>query len=213
MYVLVLIALCGVPAFGCYSGLTIIPTADIIGENQYSLDYQIDGEFPVRDEDTRILNTEIGVGQNAEIGLDFDLSHDAETSVLANIKYLITAGNEQRPALAVGVCNLGRNLRSSQYLVATQDFKLLRGHLGAIRVDGDNHWFLGVDRSVTERLILMADYTCCGENFSSVGAGYQFNHHFGIMIGAQFPNNDDDEVRFTLHMILNGFYNDLEKGK
>lgn len=191
-------------AFACYTGLTIIPTAEVLDRGEYGIEQQFDGVFPVTGADTTILNTEFGILPRFEAGVDFDLSEGAECNVLLNAKYLICESGKHRPALAVGICNAGHNVRSSPYLVTTADFTGLRGHLGIVRIERCNCWFIGSDRAVNDRLTIMADYVSGSENSSSAGFSYQFNDRFGVLVGAMFPNARGQRTGFTLHLVLNG---------
>ncbi len=160
-----------------------------------------------------MLNTQFGIAPGLDAGLDFDLSDDAATTFLGNVKYLAVPGSERSPAVALGVCNMGGSLRSSPYVVATHDFEALRGHFGLLRIEGEDRWFIGADRAVTDRLTLMADYTNGGENFASVGIECQFDDNFGILGGVLFPNARGEGTGFTLPLVFTGSYTDFEKGE
>jgi len=204
--VAVLLLATGIPCVACYSGLAVIPTADMVPAGEYGLEPQFDGSCEGGSVGTRILNTQFGITPRLDAGVDFDLSDDADPRVLGNFKYLAVNGGTRSPAVALGVCNLGSNIRSSPYVAATHGFGALRGHAGLMRIEGNNRWFIGADRNVTERLMLMADYVSGDENSSSVGFNYQFNDGFGILGGVLFPNADGEETGFTLHFVFTGSY-------
>ncbi|MHB0912926.1 MAG: hypothetical protein ACYC2Y_05720 [Armatimonadota bacterium] len=198
-----LLGLSAVPACACPSGLAVIPTAEVVDIGSYSLESQFDGTFARGNEETRILNTEFGLSARFEAGVDYDLSEGAETRTLLNAKYILL--NKEKSALAVGVCGIGEGVKCATYAVATQDFGGVRGHLGAIRIEGENRWFAGADKVVSERLTLMADYTDGDENASSVGFNYQISESRSIALGAIFPNEGGD-AEFTAHFVLGGSY-------
>jgi hypothetical protein len=206
-----LLVLAAPPAQACYSGLVNIPTADLVEPGQYGLELQLDGALRGGGADTRILNTELGLGPRCEAGLDFDLSEEADTWALLNAKYLLAAGGPKRPAVALGVCGVGRSVTNMPYLVATQEFPDVRGHLGWARIDDQNRWFVGVDRALNDKLTLMADYTSGSDNVATVGAGYQFTDTFGVMAGVVFPNASEEDTGFTIHFVLNGPYRHAAK--
>lgn len=168
------------PCPACYSGLIIIPTADMVEPGKYAIEPQLDGSLAESSIDTRILNSQFGLSPRLEAGVDFDLSDDADPRVLGNLKYLAAPGSKRAAAIALGVCNMGSHIRSNPYVVATHELGSLRGHFGVMRIEGNNRWFAGMDRAVTDRLTLMADYTSGDENFSSVGFDYQFKDEFGV---------------------------------
>jgi hypothetical protein len=201
------------PAHPCYTGLVDIPTAEVIESGQCGLELQFDGAFARRRADTRIFNTEFGLNQRLEAGVDFDLSHDVQARTLLNAKYMLSTRGNHSPALAVGICNVGRNVKSTPYVVATQQFKVLRSHLGGVRIEGNHRWFIGADRAITDRLTLIADCTSGSENSSTAGASYQFNDRFGILAGVTFPNARDEDARFTVHFVFSGPYRRAEKGR
>jgi len=194
------------PASACYTGLTIIPTAETVGAGQYAIEPQLDGGFPARGADTRIINTQFGFGERVEAGVDYDLSEEAPTRVLLNAKYLLAPDTERAPGLAVGICNIGRDVKSAPYAVATHGMTVVRGHLGVSRIEGANCWFVGMDRALTDRVVVMADYLSGAENFSAVGASYQFSERFGVLAGALFPNTRGEETRFTVHLVFTAPY-------
>jgi hypothetical protein len=199
------------PAQACYTGLVNIPTAEVIEAGQYGVEMQFDGSFASTAADARILNTEFGLGPGFEAGLDFDLSHWAATTTLMNAKYLLCMGGGKRPAVAAGVCNVGRHVSPTPYLVASRDLGWARGHLGAARIDDRDRWFIGVERPVNDKVTLMADYTSGSDNFATVGASQQFTDRFGVMAGVILPNRHDQCTGFTVHLVLEGPYRRAQK--
>ena len=199
------------PCLACYSGLVVIPTADMVEPGKYAIEPQLDGSLAGPSVDTRILNSQFGLSPCLEAGVDFDLSDDADPRILGNFKYLAAPGSKRAPAIALGVCNMGSHIRNNPYVVATHELGSLRGHLGVMRIGGDNRWFAGAERALSDRLTLMADYTSGEENFSSVGFNYQFKDEFGVMAGALFPNSGDEDTGFSLHLVFTGSW--LSPGK
>lgn len=199
------------PAFGCYSGLAIIPTAETVGAGQYGLELQMDGTNPGSDETVRILNTQVGIGERWEAGVDFDLSQEADSRALLNAKYIFAQDGRRGNSFAVGTYNVANRFKHSPYIVATHDHSSFRLHLGAMRIEGNNRWFTGVDFGMGERWTLMADYTSGDENYSSLGFNYQFNPGLGIMGGAMLPNGDGNTL-FTIHFCFGGSYRGIMGG-
>lgn len=199
----VLVGLMSVSAQACYTGLALIPTADVAQPGEYSIELQFDGTFARGNEETRILNTEFGLTPRLEAGIDYDFSRDAENRTLLNAKYVVLTPGEHRPALAVGICNMGQNLKSSPYAVGTRACGSARGHLGVVSIDGSGRWFAGVDKAVNMKLTLTADYTSGNENNSSIGLSYQFNDRSGITSGVVFPNECGD-TQLTIHLVCSG---------
>jgi hypothetical protein len=193
----------GMPAGACYSGLVLIPTADVVESGNFSLEAQFDGAFAHGHGDARILNTELGLTPRFEAGVDRDFTKDADTREFLNAKYVSLAPGKRHPAVAVGICNVGHNMKSNPYAVATTDFHAARGHFGVVSTDGNGRWFVGADSPVNKKLTLMADYTSGDENSSSIGFSYQISDRFGITSGVVFPNAGGD-TEFTVHFVFCG---------
>lgn len=198
-----LAVLATLPVRACYSGLVIIPTTDTVGAGQYGVEFQTDGDFPTPEPDTYILNTQFGVTDRFEAGVDFDFSDGGNPELLFNAKYVFL--KSKNVSAAVGVCNAGEHSSANPYAVLTRDYGFGRLHAGALRSDDKTFWFAGADTPITDKLTLMADYTSGDENYSSAGLGYQFNDHCGLLAGAQFPNAGGDTL-YTVHLCFTGAF-------
>jgi len=210
----ILFALYALPAHACYSGLTIIPTAETLGEGYYGIEPELDGRLGSRTVETRLLNTEIGIGRRFEAGVDFDLSKDAPTGLLLNAKWLVAEGGERKPAVALGICNVGRHVVSSPYVVGTQQLGArLRGHAGVIGVEGDSHPFVGLDSEIAPGVVAMADYTEGSDSFSSLGVGWEMGGPWSAMAALQLPNTRGEETLFTVHLVFTAPYRAVAEGK
>lgn len=199
-----LAALFGASALACYSGLVVIPTADVVGGGECCMELQYDGVLAPNSADTRVLNMQFGVAPRLEAGFDLDLCEDPDARVLGNAKYLLLPADGRKHAIAVGICNVSTGMRSNPYGLITHHSQPLRGHLGIMRIDGDNCWFVGADHAMNDRLTLMADYTSGDDNCPSVGLSYQKTDRFGIMAGVLFPNNSKEDTGFSVHFVLSG---------
>jgi hypothetical protein len=202
----------GTPALACYSGLTIIPTADVMGSGQYSMELQLDGTVSGPSSETRVINTQFGLSDRLEAGLDFDVSDDTDTQALVNTKYLLGASADKGLSFAGGVFSMEPSVKSSPYLVASKELGFLRLHLGGLRSESSNYWFTGVDHAIGNRMVLMADYTSGNANYSSLGFNYQLDESLGLMLGAQFPNSPGDTI-YTMHFVLCGSAHSLVRGE
>ena len=197
----------------CYTGLTVIPTAEVLDHGEYGLEQQFDGAFAAPEESGQVFDMEFGLLPRLEAGVDFDLAEDSDTRVVLNAKYLVCAEQSRTPAVALGFCDLATSVRGTSYLVATKGFGPVRGHVGVMRMDGRDRWFAGSDLAQSERLTLMADYVSGAENASSVGASYQVNDRFGVMAGVVIPNEREASLGFTLHLVLNGPFSTEGEGR
>jgi hypothetical protein len=189
-------------AKACYSGLVLMPTADVVGRNQYSIEYQTDGSLPDERADTFLVNTEVGLGDRAEIGVDFDRSSGATPSHFFNGKYVLISDSRQR-SVAVGVDGVGRHLRPSPYALGSLGISGGRIHLGLVGVERVGRLMAGYDRPLSARMTVMADYTAGSGNASSVGFNYKVSNVFSVMAGVCRPNNGDD-AEFSVHFVMAG---------
>lgn len=174
----------------CYSGLVIIPTADVAGPYTWALDMQWQGSSRAFKTDQLVLNTELGLGERVEVGIDIDAtSGSVERRVLLNAKYVFFKSDRYRFAAAVGVQNMSQEFTPFPYVVATKDWGALRTHLGIQHEKDDNHnnWFVGIDRTFQQKWQIMADYTAGEQNCSSAGLGW-IGDRWQVFLGAQWPN-------------------------
>jgi len=190
--ILVLISMFLVPqaSEACYSGLIIIPTADVTGPYTWALDLQWQGSSRAFNTDQLVINTELGLGERFEVGLDIDAtSASVERRVLLNAKYVVVKSDRHGIALAVGIQNMTQQFTPFPYVVATKDWGVLRTHLGVQHERDDNHnnWFIGIDRTFQQKWQVMADYTAGEQNFSSAGLGW-IGDRWQVFVGAQWPN-------------------------
>lgn len=195
---LLLLVACG-PARAAYSGLTLIPTADLVGPAGVCLNYQVLGPLPAGSRvDAAFVNTQFGVGNRAEVGIDFDLSADAPTGALFNGKLLLRPV-EAGLGLALGVYNVGEHVSSTTYLAATRGDGPVRLHLGAqLTPEDETQGFCGLDYSLTDRVQLYLDYVAGDENASALGVSCQFAERWGVLLAWQRPNDRGLEDGFVL---------------
>lgn len=192
----------GAPAQAGYSGLVMIPTADILDRGEWCVELQHYGQFASGSEDTRLLNTQFGVHPRLEVGLDFDLSDSADSRVMGNAKYLLIPSSGKNPAVAVGFADVCSGGRSCRYASMTRNFHACRGHAGFMRIEGTNRWFVGADREVSDRITLMADYISGRENQSSIGIEYAMTDYSSILVGVLFPNDGSEKTGFSVLLAL-----------
>ena len=194
------------PSFACYSGLFVIPTADMVGANQYDIELQVDGTTDRLKADTYLLNTQFGLGDRLELGVDVDLHDKTDDRFLFNGKYLLAKSADGKLAIAAGVCSCSPtgDIDSNPYLVATQNFGQFRGTLGATYLNEQTQAVIGVDKTLNPHVTLMADYTTGNDNYSSVAFNYHYNDRVGVMAGVEFPHNSENDTRFSVHLVFNG---------
>lgn len=201
------IALLQSQAFACYSGLVLIPTTDVTGNLQWSLDLQWQGYSRVLKTDQFVINTEVGLGDRFEAGVDVDASPgQVGRRVLLNGKYVFLKSERFGFSSALGVQNLDSRFSPQPYVVCTKSWGTFRAHLGVLREsDGmGHHGFFGADWTVAERWQFMADHTAGPGNFSSAGVAW-VGQGWQILAGAQWPNGGGRPLA-VIHVILTGAF-------
>jgi len=189
----------------CYSGLCLIPTTDTVARKYFSFEFQVDGTVRRLTADSYIFNVQFGLTDRLEAGVDFDFSEEAEHRAYFNFKWVALEGKNDEWAVAVGVQAMDSRVRKQgPYVVAMKDFRLFRGHLGAMYVEGATHLIAGVDRGLTERLTVMADYIAGRQNYSSAGIDWIIRENVEILAGVLFPNNGEGGTRYTVHLVISG---------
>jgi hypothetical protein len=198
----VVIALAGEYAHAAYTGLTLIPTAEALGPGHVCMDQQLDGPFPVGSGvDVSLLNTQMGVGNRAEVGVDFDFTKGAEAGALFNGKLVLRPGGGGW-SVAVGVHGIGEGLSPTTYAVAGHDWReRLQVHAGAQRTPGGEvQGFAGVVYELGERIQLWLEHVAGEENASAVSLACELTEHWGISFGWQGPNDGEAEASYSLHV-------------
>jgi hypothetical protein len=198
-----------IPGVACYSGLLVIPTADALGADQYDIELQVDGAAEKLKADTYLLNTQFGIGDRLELGVDVDLAEEADERLLFNGKYILGTSADGLLAVAVGICNCttSADLEESPYLVATRDCTTYRGTLGLMYLNGKTEAVVGVDKALDDQMMLAADYTTGDENTSSAAFSYTCSDRTSLMAGVMLPNNGSlADARYSVHLCFTGAY-------
>ncbi len=192
-----MVLMLGTAGLCCYSGLLVIPTATTVGDKQYSAELQIDGVVQGMAAQTTLLNNQFGIGDRIELGLDFDLEGGSST-IIGNGK--LVAHQSGNFAAAVGVASLARQIRPTPFVVGSLGLGATHVHLGAMRIEGCNRCIAGLEYQLG-KLTLMGDYTSGSDGVSSFGFNYQVSESFGVMAGALFPCNCEEDTGFTVHLV------------
>ena len=181
------------PGFAAYSGLTLIPTADVLGPGEVCVDYYFDGSFPVGSGvGYALFCTQYGVGNRLEMGVDFDLTEDGDPGALFNAKLMLRPVDSGL-GLVLGVHNIAERTPSTTYLVATTPVtEKRRRHAGAQRTPEDEtQGIAGLDYYFEGRLGFYGEYTAGDENSSMLSAYYQLTDRWGIIFGWARPNDSE----------------------
>ncbi|MHB9036709.1 MAG: hypothetical protein ACYC64_08580 [Armatimonadota bacterium] len=198
---IMLVLSAGAPVMACYSGLLVIPTADLVPVGQYSLETQYDFSTPISsDTSTLFFNTQFGLAKGLELGVDFDLSHNADGRVIGNGKYVFDILDMP---LAFGFSSINSRFKSLPYTATIFALPFGRVHLGLLGSEGRTRWFTGVDRALGDKWTAMADYSSGEENYASAALNYAVSDSFGVLAGTEFPN-DGSPVIYSIHLVVCG---------
>ncbi|HEY3330165.1 MAG TPA: hypothetical protein VGK19_09115 [Capsulimonadaceae bacterium] len=190
----------------CTSGLAVIPTADVVGAKQFSIELQLDGTTNPLAADCKVFNAEFGIGDRLEVGVDTDLAEATEDRFFFNGKYVLGKSIDGKLAVAFGVCGFTPtgHFDSNPYVVATRDFARFRITAGASYLSRRTEAVIGVDEPLNEHVTLMLDHTTGPNNYSSGALNYQVSDHVGIMAGVLIPNSSSNDTRFSIHFVFGG---------
>jgi hypothetical protein len=206
VWAFVAVVACSTPALACYSGLTVIPTTDVVCPNAWVIDIQWLGYARALRTDQLVLNTEVGLSDRFEMGVDWDAtSGPVEHRAAFNAKYVFLERGKLGVSAALGVQNVNQPFKLYPYLVVTRDWGALRVHCGLQHEEGNRrHGFFGVDRTLGGRWQLMADHTTGEMNFTSAGVGWS-GRSWQVVLGAQWPNAGGAPMAIV-HVIFTGSF-------
>jgi len=153
------------------SSLNLIPTADVLPANEFTLQVEADGHrHPCDTGGEYWLLSGFCIGDRLEIGVDRSLPQDGGGEWFMDAKLQIVPESATSPAIAVGTLDLTRGgIESNWYLVATRDIGPLRTTAGYSR-DDEQRLLLGASWDVSERLTLMSDYSSAPGGALTIGA-------------------------------------------
>lgn len=183
-----------VTAWSAPTGLLVIPTADVLGPGEASLDYFTQGRNLARDEDCdRFLGVEVGLPHGLEVGVDACLNHGGDEGPWWNLKWQLPAADPDRFALALGLQNLGHAATAQPYLALAHAVGSGRGHLGVMRADAATRLYLGAEAPMSEKLTLVGDYLSGPGGSTSVGLVWSMAPAWSLMAGRIWNRGEESE--------------------
>ena len=198
------------PAFPAATGLLLIPTADTIGAKEYQLQLEIDGSTSPAATQYWFLDTEAGLGEKWELGVDINLAMSPRPRVLADFKYAFASVDPGRVGGAVGIDTWDERLLSGPYVLGTADLGPIRFTTGGTYLYGAGRLMAGIDTGFRHRLTWMADYVSGAGFFSSVGVNYSAGRDVQVQAGLVFPNNGGGAL-FTVQLAWGGKFAELPR--
>ena len=114
------------------TGLTVIPTADLLEPMTGSIEFEAAGrQVPFGGDCGRCILFEIGLPQGIEAGIDTSIS--SNEGPWLNAKWLVLGETAVVPAVAVGLQNVGEDTVAEPYLALAKHVGNARVHTGGIR--------------------------------------------------------------------------------
>lgn len=202
MVAAVISSLFSVQVFGCNGGLLVIPTTDTAGDGNFVIDLHWEGWGDGFKEKHTIINTQFGVTDRFEFGVDFNMTErEAGSTPLFNAKYILVDREDWGFKLAAGIYNLNQDGELMPYLIATKDFRYFRVHGGVQKeYGGATHYIVGVDKITENGWQLCVDRISGEENYLSCGVGWA-NDVLGLMGGCQWPNGGG-KPELVFHVVI-----------
>ncbi len=176
------------------TGLFVIPTADVLGPGEASLDCFTQGRNLARDADCdRFLGVEVGLPHGLEVGVDACLNHGGDDGPWWNLKWQVPLAGSDRRALALGLQNVGHQATAQPYVALAQTIGSGRGHLGVMRADSATRLYLGAEAPVTESLTLAGDYLSGPGGSTSAGLVWSIAPAWSLMVGRIWNRGEESE--------------------
>jgi hypothetical protein len=196
------------------TALNLIPTADLVPFHQITLSLQ-NGNTSLQDSPTLfhqpqfLPQLQFGLGPTVEGGIDAIPAHPPrDYQPQFNLKWKPLAEDYNRPAVGIGVAQVGPGFSPSYYLVAGrtlnyqqiqyQKFRAhhrnikLRGrrvHVGITHGQGRTFPMLGTDWEISDRFVLYSDWISGMQNAISLGGVFIINADNSIQAALLYGNH------------------------
>ena len=226
---ILLLGLIGRSAWAGPTGLTQIPTTDLVPYRQLNAVLQnantaIHGDEPLWRQPEPVPQAQAGLPWNMEGGLDLMPEDEPEDyRPILNLKWTPVHEDYHVPALAVGAMQLGVGFTPSYFLalsktlnyqeIAYQKFRAhhrnikLRGirvHTGLLRTPNAWRALVGTDIQASDHLVVYADWISGAQNAVSLGGVLVINQHDSIQ-AALLRGNTQDRLSGALLVITHTF--------
>jgi len=180
------------PVWAGPTGLTVIPTADLLEPATASLEFEAEGkQVPFGGDCDRAVLFEIGLLEGVEAGIDTSIS--SSEGPWLNAKWLVADETATLPAVAVGLQNVGEAAVAEPYLALAKDVGKVRVHTGGIRTGHRTYWMLGAEVSAGPRLTACADYMSGHAGTASVGLSWEISDVVSVAAARIFANDSEAE--------------------
>jgi len=168
------------------SGLSLIPTADLLPPGVASLEVETVGDHVLPgDQGETFALSQFGVTMRLEAGADRRIGGCPGHTFL-NAKWLVLPEERGLPAVAVGIQNVAGGLRAEPFLVGTRSLAQTRFHLGTVRTEGALRPLAGIDHTVGT-LTLLAEVLGGPEGIAAGGIAVPLTSRLGLTYAATLP--------------------------
>jgi len=181
------------------TGLTVIPTADVLAPATGSLEFEAVGRQVAFGGDCdRAVLFEIGLSQGIEAGIDTSIS--SSEGPWLNAKWLVRDETALLPAVAVGLQNVGEDVVAEPYLVLAKDVGKVRVHIGGVRTGHRIYGMLGAEVPAGPQLTACADYVSGHAGTASVGLSWEISDTVSVAAARIFANDSEEEDNWYFNL-------------
>jgi hypothetical protein len=183
------------------TSLNLMPTADMLQPGSLRMELENDGApslFASGAESYLLL--QYAPSSRLEVGLDLYAVGESNRPLL-NAKWLLLAEEKRRPALALGLMELGPGCSPTGYLVGTKELgPRFRGHLGAGLCDGRSALLWGGEWQLSENDYLVMDWTTWSSGYLSLGLYHEAQPGLGLNLAWAWPNDRSESGLLILNV-------------
>ncbi len=187
------------PVWAGPTGLTVIPTADVLGPATASLEFEAEGRcVPFGGDCDRFVLLQIGLPRSLEAGIDICIN--SSEGPWLNAKWVMMNETLRFAAVAVGLQGVGKDTTAEPYLALSRDAGSVRLHTGAIRLDHHTSWIFGVESSLGPGLAVCGDYVSGTAGTASLGLSWEISDTVAVAAARIFANDSDGEDNWYFNL-------------
>ncbi len=187
------------PVWAGPTGLTVIPTADVLEPATASLEFEAEGRHvPFGGDCDRFMLLQIGLPQSLELGIDGCVT--SSEGPWLNAKWVMMSETPRFPSVAVGLQSVGKDTTAEPYLALSRDVGRVRLHTGAIRLEHHNSWIFGVESSLGPGLAVCGDYVSGTAGTTSLGLSWEISDTIAVAAARIFANDSEEEDNWYFNL-------------
>jgi len=190
LWVVILVFGAGSAASAFPTSCNLIPTADMLEVGSVRAELERDGALRFsRTQGEGLLLLQYAPTSRLEAGIDlYSIGND--DSLLFNAKWLLVTEERRRPAVAVGILEIGAQYSPTSYIVGAKDFGgRTRVHAGAAACRDAKALLLGVEFEVGRKDYLLVDWASWPSGYLSLGVCRQMSEDTQLSLAYAWPND------------------------